>query len=143
MNLANERERVKGEVDRLVREQPDVLGAVVCTTDGKLFAASLRRESLGSRLAAITSSLVALSETAAQELELGGAGQVSVVGAVGQMVAMRVPMTRDLLVVATYASRHMNLTMLMTLTSHCARTVGGIINPALERAAPHMAAHDR
>ncbi len=87
------RERVRGEVDAeleaLMKRSPALRFACVGTADGRLFAKA--GSGSGDRLAAMTSSMLALGESFARDA-LGGRCDYSVAATpVGSIVIVRVP----------------------------------------------------
>lgn len=81
------REQLQG----LVRDTAGIESAAVVTGDGFELAAVLRDGLAGNKLAAMTSSLLALSEAVVEELKMRGCRNVIIEGEAGIVVMMRVP----------------------------------------------------
>ena len=78
-------------LDTLVRETTGIESAAVVTGDGFELAAVLRTGLSGNKLAAMTSSLLALSEAVVEELKMRGCRNVIIESEGGTVVMIRVP----------------------------------------------------
>jgi uncharacterized protein len=100
-------------IDALVEEHADIAGALVSTVDG--FAVASRVPALVSaeRLAAMTSSLVALAEAIGHEGQTGECRDVVIDAAVGRVLLMDVPQPGHRL--------------LLTVLCHSSATLGQVL----------------
>lgn len=79
------------QLDTMVRETHGIESAAIVTGDGFELASVLRNGLSGNKLAAMTSSLLALSEAVVEELRMRGCRNVIIEGEGGTVVMIRVP----------------------------------------------------
>ena len=79
------------QLDAMVRETHGIESAAIVTGDGFELASVLRNGLSGNKLAAMTSSLLALSEAVVEELRMRGCRNVIIEGEGGTVVMIRVP----------------------------------------------------
>lgn len=78
-------------LEAMVHDTAGIESAAVVTGDGFELAAVLRHGLSGNKLAAMTSSLLALSEAVVEELKMRGCRNVIIEGESGTVVMIRVP----------------------------------------------------
>lgn len=81
----------QAQIEAMVRDTAGIDSAAVVTGDGFEVAAVLRHDVSGNKLAAMSSSLLALSEAVVEELKMRGCRNVIVEGEAGTVVMIRVP----------------------------------------------------
>lgn len=78
-------------IDALVAEHCEITGALVCSVDGFEIAASLPQALSAAKLAAMTSSLVALGEAVSAEGGVEGCLNVVIEAQAGRLLLMDIP----------------------------------------------------
>lgn len=81
----------QAQIEAMVRDTAGIDSAAVVTGDGFEVAAVLRHDVSGNKLAAMSSSLLALSEAVVEELKMRGCRNVIIEGEAGTVVMIRVP----------------------------------------------------
>ena len=90
-----------GALDRLLATVPALTGAVLSRSDGFEVLSRTRAEVPVSRLSALSSSMVALSQAALREVGMhGGGGSVLVEGQDGKLLLLEVPLRGQPMVLA-------------------------------------------
>ncbi len=100
-------------VSALVAEHSDISGALVSTVDGFAVAAALRPRVSGDRLAAMTSSFVALAKAISHESGTGDCRDMVVEGSGGRVLLMDVP--------------HDGQTLVLTVLCDATATLGQVL----------------
>lgn len=108
---------------------PGLNGAVLSTVDGRLVAAHLHGGADPMRLAAITSSMVALSETLGREAKVGGSKYTVIDAHQGTLLLRRVPGARNIFVLGAIAGEGTMLGYLLHETHRAAECAGLLLRP--------------
>ncbi|NUO75363.1 roadblock/LC7 domain-containing protein [Lysobacter sp. 5GHs7-4] len=108
----------------LVSQTLGVDSAAVVTGDGFEVAAVLREGVAGERLAAMVSSLLALSEAVALELRMSGCRNVIVETETGAVVTLRVPVSGHELLMSVLCSDAASLGSVLYAARDTARALG-------------------
>lgn len=103
------------QLDQFVENNPDILGCAVSTVDGFEVAASMKRPMSAAKLAAMTSSLLALAEAISSESEMGASKDLVIDAEKGRLLLMEIP---------TAGSR-----LLLTALCHNSATLGQVLWP--------------
>jgi predicted regulator of Ras-like GTPase activity (Roadblock/LC7/MglB family) len=104
------------QLDLLMTDAADVRGALIATTDGfELARAPAHATFAASKLAAMASSIFALGEATAREVQLSQCRNVLVDAVDGRLLLLSVP-TRDFgLVLCVFGSEHASLGYLLAI----------------------------
>ncbi len=108
---------VESALTRLLSSCPGAQGALVATDDGFVVAKVFKQEMAAKTLAAITSSVMSLSESMIKETQQGPCNNVIVEGQGGNIVSLRISKTRVLTAMAGPRTR---LGMLLSSAKVCA-----------------------
>ena len=111
-------------LEALVTRTLGVDSAAVVTGDGFEVAAVLREGVAGERLAAMVSSLLALSEAVALELGMNGCRNVIVETEAGAVVTLRIPASGRELLMSVLCSDAASLGSVLYAARDTARTLG-------------------
>lgn len=114
-------------LEDLLRAVPHLTGAVLSRTDGFEVTSLTRGPVPVSRLSALSSSLVALSQAALRELGLNGGGSLLVEGQDGKMLLLEVPVPGQPMVLAVVVGSDVVTGTLLWAARECVRH---LINPA-------------
>jgi uncharacterized protein len=118
------RERVcLASITALVEEHPDVTGALVSTVDGFPVAAHLRQPDAAPRLAAMTSSLIALAEAISREAHAGECRDLVIEGSTGRVLMMDVPQPAGKLLLSVLCAPTATLGQVLWAAQHCRRDI--------------------
>lgn len=110
----------------LIAQSPAVVFASLSAVDGRLVAAAsgpTRSDVDPQRVSALTSSLLALSESFAREVRGGRCSHATVSMEVGSVVTVRVPTSRQLHVLSVCADQSANLAMALRWTLDTAKKI--------------------
>jgi len=115
-------------LERALNENPAVIFAAVSTVDGISFAfASAREDIAASRIAAMTSSLLSLSESLSKEAVKGECAYNAISTDFGSIVTVRVPTPEKLHTLSLCADSSDNMAMVMRLSFDTAEKLAQII----------------
>lgn len=117
------------QLDAMVRETAGIESAAVVTGDGFELAAVLRHGVSGNKLAAMTSSLLALSEAVVEELKMRGCRNVIVEGEAGTVVMIRVPAEGNDLLMSVLCRENAVLGSVLYAARGCAVRLGALLAP--------------
>lgn len=93
------------EIDKLIEELGEIKGVLVSSIDGFEIAARMRGNSSPAKLAAMTSSLLALGEAVSEEGEVGQCSDLVIDATSGRVLLMDIPHpTRKLLLTVLSSS---------------------------------------
>lgn len=116
-------------LDTLLKDTPSVVFVSVSTVDGNSFAhASSRKEIDSQRLAAITSSLLALSETLSHETLKGKCSYNAISTDFGSIITVRVPSKRNIFTLSLCADKSENMAMAMRTAFDTADKLSGVLS---------------
>lgn len=113
-------------LERLLDVAPALTGAVLSRTDGFEVVSRTRAEVPVSRLSALSSSMVALSQAALREVGMSGGGSVLVEGPDGKLLLLEVPIRGRPLVLAAIGGPDLVTGTLLWAARAC---VQQLINP--------------
>lgn len=102
------------ELQRLLLQSEEILGAVVASRDGRPFVHALRASVDQGRFAAMASSLVALGTSILKELQAGTLNHLLIQADMGQIILTRVPDSGGLLILALLASSNARLGLMLS-----------------------------
>lgn len=111
-------------LDAMVHEVTGIESAAVVTGDGFEIAAVLRHGVSGNKLAAMTSSLLALSEAVVEELKMRGCRNVIIEGEGGTVVMIRVPARGTDLLMSVLCRESAVLGSVLYAARMCAARIG-------------------
>jgi uncharacterized protein len=114
----------QARVDALVDEHSEISGALVSTADGFEVAARLRPEVSSPKVAAMTSSLVALAEAISGEGGLGECRDLVVDSAMGRILMMDVPSTGGRLLLTVFCDTRATLGQVLWAVRACRQSLG-------------------
>ena len=97
------------KLDQFVEENPDVRGGVISTVDGFEIVSSLKGSLSAGKMAAMTSSLLALSEAIARESDLGSSRDIVIDAEKGRLLLMEVPTLESRLLLAVLCDNKVTL----------------------------------
>jgi uncharacterized protein len=112
------------EIEALVRQTRGVDSAAVISGDGFEVASVLCAGVAGEKLAAMASSLLALSEAVVQELRMRSCRNVIIETDAGSVVTMRIPATQRELLMSVLCSDVASLGAVLFATRAAAQTLG-------------------
>lgn len=112
------------QLELLVRDTAGIESAAVVTGDGFELAAVLRHDLSGDKLAAMTSSLLALSEAVVEELRMRKCRNVIIEGEGGTVVMIRVPADGIDLLMSVLCREDAVLGSVLYATRVCAARLG-------------------
>lgn len=112
------------QLELLVRDTAGIESAAVVTGDGFELAAVLRHDLSGDKLAAMTSSLLALSEAVVEELRMRKCRNVIIEGEGGTVVMIRVPADGIDLLMSVLCREEAVLGSVLYATRVCAARLG-------------------
>jgi predicted regulator of Ras-like GTPase activity (Roadblock/LC7/MglB family) len=118
-----DRTRTAAALDRLLDGCDGVQAAMFALRDGRPFVEKSRTRVEGGKLAAMTSSLVALGKSVLRELKAGDLDHVLIEGSAGKLVVSSVPDTGGLLILAVLASSDARLGLVLGHSKMCAQAV--------------------
>lgn len=124
---ATHRDASELELDRLLHRLPGIEVASLALRDGQPFVHRHRGHIDAAKLAAMSSSLVALGGTVLKELSAGNLDHVLIVGSIGKLVLVRLPEMSGMLILAVLASADTRLGMVLGLARTCAAAVGEVL----------------
>lgn len=127
------RDRCREELRRVLSYCGGASAAMLALRDGRTFALEARGRMDADKLAAMSSSLVALSDSALRELAAGPLDHVLVDGAAGKLVITRISASGGLLLLAVLADAGTRLGLVLGHARACAAAVGGVIGEATAR----------
>lgn len=111
-------------LEAMVRDTAGIDSAAIVTGDGFELAAVLRHDVSGNKLAAMSSSLLALSEAVVEELKMRGCRNVIVEGEGGTVVMIRVPASGSDLLMSVLCRESAVLGSVLYAARMCAARVG-------------------
>ncbi|HEX4896226.1 MAG TPA: roadblock/LC7 domain-containing protein [Solimonas sp.] len=120
-------ERCNTALDHLMTTVPGLTGAVLSRSDGFEVASRTRGDVPVSRLSALSSSMVALSQAALRELGMNGGGSVLVEGQDGKLLLLEVPLYGHPMVLAAVGKADLVTGTLLWAARDCVRQL--ITNP--------------
>lgn len=121
--------------DELVQAERGMLGVMISTEDGFELCRSAAREfSDPGRLAAVSSSLLALADSSAQTAEIGASQCMVVEGSDGRVVLYAVPSLKPRLVLTVLMKGTSNLGNTIYLTRVTAMRIATAVSEAQRRA---------
>lgn len=112
------------EVEHLVAQTKGIDSAAVVSGDGFQIAAVLRHGVAGEKLAAMTSSLLALSEAVVRELSMQLCRNVIIESEQGSVVTLRVPMAKRELLMTVLCSDAASLGSVLFAARGAASSLG-------------------
>lgn len=118
------------ELEQLLQEVPDVRFANLSLLDGRVFVMASRSQIDPQRIAALSSSLLALSESFAREIRGGRCSHVTVSMENGAVVTVRVPTEPSFYTLSLFVADSANLAMALRWTLDAARRLSLILAPA-------------
>jgi predicted regulator of Ras-like GTPase activity (Roadblock/LC7/MglB family) len=101
------------QIDALIEAHGEVRGVLVSTVDGFEVAANMRGKSSPAKMAAMTSSLLALGEAVSDEGEVGNCVDMVIDATAGRVLLMDIP--------------HATRKLLLTVLSDNASTLGQVL----------------
>lgn len=116
-------------LEAMVRDTGGIESAAIVTGDGFELAAVLRHGLSGNKLAAMTSSLLALSEAVVEELKMRGCRNVIVEGEGGTVVMIRVPAAGLDLLMSVLCRESAVLGSVLYAARACAARLGALLGP--------------
>ncbi len=126
--LEKYRQPCKTALDNLMTRCDDVTAAMLALRDGRPYAENIRDKVEPGKLAAMSSSLVALGQTVLRELSSGTLDHVLVEGADGKLVVASIPGSGGLLIISVLAKRDARLGLVLGHTKMCALEVSSYIS---------------
>jgi uncharacterized protein len=126
-----DRARCSNALDSLFARCDGIDAALLALRDGRPFADKFRNTVDAGRLAAMTSSLVALGHSVLKELKAGTLHHVLIEGSAGQLVISAVPGTGGLLLLAVLASTSVRLGLVLGQSKICCQEVAAAIPGAV------------
>ena len=111
-------------LQQLLSDCTGSVAALVVTDDGFVVAQVIKREMAVKSLAAITSSLMGLSESMVQETAQKACRNVIIEAEAGNIVTLRINSTR---VLTAIASRNASLGMLLSSAKTCAEELASVL----------------
>lgn len=120
---APDRARSGALLDALIQRCDGVQAAMFALRDGRPFVERARTQVESGRLAAMTSSLVALGRSVLRELKAGELDHMLIEGAEGKLVLCSVPNTAGLLILAVLADRDARLGLVLGHSKICAQSI--------------------
>jgi len=121
--IGADRTRCIAALDRLIHGCDGVKAAMFALRDGRPWAERSRSKVDAGKLAAMSSSLVALGRTMLRELDAGELGHVLVDGSEGKLVLSSVTGSGGLLILAVLAERDARLGLVLGHARMCSATV--------------------
>lgn len=118
-----DRARSAAALDRLLQGCDGVQAAMFALRDGRPFVEKSRARVEGGKLAAMTSSLVALGRSVLRELNAGELDHVLIEGSSGKLVVSNVPDSGGLLILAVLASSEARLGLVLGHSKMCAQAL--------------------
>lgn len=131
-----DRLRASQALEHLFGSCEGVLAAMFATRDGRPFAEKSRARLDAGKLAAMSSSLVALGRSVLRELQAGEPDHLLIDGSLGRLVLTSVPDTGGLLILAVLTGTEARLGLVLGHARNCARA---LVPPASARPAPATA----
>ncbi|HSW11311.1 MAG TPA: roadblock/LC7 domain-containing protein [Solimonas sp.] len=119
-------ERFHPALDALLAAVPALTGVVLSRSDGFEVTSRTRAEVPVSRLSALSSSMMALSQAALREVGMSGGGSVLVEGQDGKLLLLEVPLYGHPMVLAAVGSADIVTGTLLWAARDCVRQM---INP--------------
>jgi len=108
---------VKDSIKKMIESYSGITGVLICTDDGYVVVNGVDNQLLPKTLAAITASLVGLSESMAEASEQGHCIHVSVTNQLGHIIAVRIGSEHLLNV---FAKKQDNLNEIIEISKSCA-----------------------
>lgn len=99
-------------------------GALVATVDGREVAVHHTEEMEAARVSAMIGSVVALGDTVCRELKFGRSQSLIVSAASGHLLAIRIPASREVLVLGVLARSNATLGLLIHYARQAAAEIG-------------------
>jgi predicted regulator of Ras-like GTPase activity (Roadblock/LC7/MglB family) len=118
-----DRARSAAALDRLLDGCEGVRAAMFALRDGRPFVERSRAKVESGKLAAMTSSLLALGRSVLRELEAGDLDHLLIEGSDGKLVVSSVPDTGGLLILAVLASSEARLGLVLGHSKMCAQAI--------------------
>lgn len=103
---------------------PGWIGALVASVDGRQVAAQQVEAMDAARVSAMVGSVVALGDTVCRELKFGRSQSLIVSAGAGHMIAVRVPSSREVLVLGVLARSSATLGLVLHEARHAAAAIG-------------------
>lgn len=122
-----DRVRCANALGELFARCEGVDAALLALRDGRPFLERFRNSTDAGRLAAMTSSLAALGQSALKELKAGPLDHVLIEGGEGKLVISTVPGTGGLLLLAVLAARDARLGLVLGQSKICCQAVAAAI----------------
>lgn len=118
----------------LLEECPGVHGAIMAKVDGQVSAQTFQegREPEAARIAAVSSSLLALSETFGNEALGGGARYNSIVTDRGCLVIVRVPSRKSTHTLCAWTDQHKSFAMTLHFALETAKQLGYVLDHEMQ-----------
>lgn len=113
-------------LDRFLAGSPDFVAALISTIDGRLMLERSRREIGGTRVASMSSSLIALSEALGGELSMKPCSHVTVSTEAGVIVLLRIGGPGSVLTLTTVARQGVNLGTLLASSRRAANELNDV-----------------
>lgn len=115
---------------QLLESRAGILGAVMATVDCRIFACSMRSDSAveSSRIAAVSGSLLALSESFGNEALRGEVRYSSIVTNRGTIVTVRVPSEAAMHTLCVWVDPSENFAMTLRFSLDTARKLAGVLD---------------
>ena len=118
--------RYRKTLETLWQTVPDLTGAVLSRSDGFEVVSVTKGPLAISRLSALSSSLVALSQAALREMGLKGGGSLLIEGQEGKMLLLEVPLKGEPMVLAAVSNGDSVTGTLLWAARDCVRQ---LVNP--------------
>lgn len=99
-------------------------GALVATVDGRQVAVHHTEEMEAARVSAMVGSVVALGDTVCRELKFGRSQSLIVSAGSGHLLAVRIPASREVLVLGVLARSNATLGLLVHYARQAATEIG-------------------
>lgn len=110
------RDVLAGLLDEVLAEGPEIQLACLSMVDGRVFAASSRMTIEPPRIAALSSSLLAISESFSRDVRGGQCDHTTISTEHGSIVTVRVPMSARVFALSLCVERTANLAMALRWT---------------------------
>lgn len=127
-------------LERAASRVPGWTGALVATVDGRQVAEQHSTEIDASRVSAMVGSVVALGDTVCRELKFGRSQSLIVSAPGGHLMALRIPASREVLVLGVLARSDATLGLLIHYARQAALELGAHFDQLQALAAPNPGA---
>lgn len=115
------------QIDALIEARPEVRGVLVSTIDGFEVAARMRGKSSPAKLAAMTSSLLALGEAVSDEGEVGSCLDIVIDASAGRVLLMDIPHATRKLLLTVLSDNASTLGQVLWAVRNCRQEIGRLL----------------